>query len=218
MGHKKLIRFEEIKQFKNVIEYTNNETVNWQDFFKNAHPILLELACGKGEYTIGIAQFNSNLNVIGIDIKGNRIWKGAKYALENNVQNVCFIRTQIQFINQYFEKNGVDEIWITFPDPHVSGKEKNRLTSLQYLTLYKQILKPGGLIHLKTDSPILYAFTLQVLEQEKYTVIFNTDNLYQNLQLIDNMQLQTILQIQTYYEKLDIAGTKQIYYIQFKLN
>ena len=218
MGHKKLIRFEAIKHFKNVIEYPNNLTLNWQEHFNNAHPILLELACGKGEYTIGIAQLNPSLNLIGIDIKGNRIWNGAKYALENNLQNVCFIRTQIQFINQYFAKNAVNEIWITFPDPYIRGKEKNRLTSQNYLSLYKQILKPTGLIHLKTDSPILYEYTIQILAQEKHTIMFNTDNLYSSIHLIENKQLQALLQINTYYEKLDIAGTNQIYYIQFKLN
>ena len=218
MGHKKLIRFEAIKHFKNVIEYPNNLTLNWQEHFNNANPIILELACGKGEYTIGIAQLNPSLNLIGIDIKGNRIWNGAKYALENNLKNVCFIRTQIQFINQYFAKNAVNEIWITFPDPHISGKEKNRLTSQNYLSLYKQILKQTGLIHLKTDSPILYEYTIQILAQEKHTILFNTDNLYAAIHLIENKQLQALLQINTYYEKLDIAGTKQIYYIQFKLN
>ena len=212
MAQKKLIRFEAIKKFKNVIEYPNQLDINWQTFFNNQAPIFLELACGKGEYTVSIARMNPNINMIGIDIKGNRLWNGAKTALVEDLQNVAFIRTQIQFIDQYFSANSIDEIWITFPDPHLKRKAKNRLTHPNYLNLYKKILKPNGIIHLKTDSPILYEFTLEVISNFQHTIIHQSNNLYQEPFLND------ILQIKTHYEKLDIAATNKIYYVCFRFS
>ena len=151
------------------------------DYFKNSNPLVLELGCGKGEYTIGLSENNHSKNYIGVDIKGNRIWVGAKYAIENNLNNVAFLRTRIDFIEHCFLENEIDEIWITFPDPQPqSTRKRSRLTNPLFLNRYKKILKKGGLIHLKTDSTSLYEYTLQVIEENKNLIIWQTDNLYQN--------------------------------------
>jgi tRNA (guanine-N7-)-methyltransferase len=163
MGQKKLIRFEAIKGYDNVFEYPVNAKGTWNEFFKNDNPITLELACGKGEYAVGLGNMHPNRNFIGIDIKGNRIWRGATNALEQGLKNVAFIRSLIDKVPDYFNPTEIDEIWITFPDPQLRGsKAKKRLTHPKFLRLYQQILKPGGTIHLKTDSPDLYhlAFTI----------------------------------------------------------
>ena len=181
MAQKKLLRFKEIKTFSNVFEYPENMQGKWNEFFKNDNPIILELACGKGEYTIGLAQLYPGKNFIGIDIKGNRMWAGAKTALRNKMMNVGFLRTQIDKINQYFSNNEADEIWITFPDPYLrKSKAKKRLTHPKFLRMYKQFLKPGGLIHLKTDSPDLYQFTKTVIEIYGLKTISDINDLYKN--------------------------------------
>ncbi len=185
------------------------------DYFKNSNPLVLELGCGKGEYTIGLSENNHSKNYIGVDIKGNRIWVGAKYAIENNLNNVAFLRTRIDFIEHCFLENEIDEIWITFPDPQPqSTRKRSRLTNPLFLNRYKKILKKGGLIHLKTDSTSLYEYTLQVIEENKNLIIWQTDNLYQNCP--DNRQ--ELIQIKTHYEKLFTDKGENIKYICFTLS
>jgi tRNA (guanine-N7-)-methyltransferase len=212
MAQKKLIRFKEIKTFSNVLEYPENMKGNWKDLFKNDHPIILELACGKGEYTVGLAELYSNKNFIGVDIKGNRLWAGAKTALKKNIANAAFLRTQIDKIDQYFDKNEVEEIWITFPDPFLrKSKARKRLTHPKFLRLYHRFLKPGGLIHLKTDSPDLYHFTKTVIELYSLKIIADINDIYKNELISDE------LTIKTYYESLDIAKSNKVFYLCFTL-
>ena len=148
-----------------MLQYPESMAGKWNSFFKNKNPIVVELACGKGEYAIGLGKIHPEKNFIGVDIKGNRIWVGAKKALQFNLQNVAFLRIQIDHINDYFAQDEVDEIWITFPDPQLrKSKAKKRLTHPRFLRIYQQFLLPGGLIHLKTDSPDLYTFTKKIVD------------------------------------------------------
>ena len=212
MAQKKLKRFGEIKTFPNVLEYPENMKGKWNDFFKNNHPIILELACGKGEYTTGLAQIYPEKNYIGVDIKGNRLWVGAKFALNHHLKNVAFLRTQIHKINTYFSANEIDEIWIIFPDPQLRlSKAKKRLTHPAFLRLYSQILKTGRKIHLKTDSPDLYNFTKMVIKLYEMQIVSDIDNI--NWQ--DNIPDE--LKIKTHYENLDIAKSNCIFYLCFTL-
>ncbi len=212
MGQKKLIRFEELKTFPNVLQYPKDTAGNWNSFFKNKNPLTLELACGKGEYAVGLAQLYPQRNFIGIDLKGNRIWVGAKKALKNNLVNVAFLRTQIDQLTEYFTKNEVDEIWITFPDPQLRmSKANKRLTHPKYLRLYQQILAPGGCINLKTDSPQLYRFTKTVIELCGCVVHKDFDNVFSEKNISEE------LKIRTHYESLDIAGCNRIHYLSFSL-
>jgi tRNA (guanine-N7-)-methyltransferase len=212
MGQKKLIRFQAILNYPNVLQYPEGMKGKWQNFFKNQHPLTLELACGKGEYTVGLASLYPNRNFIGVDLKGNRIYIGAKKCLEQGLQNAAFLRTQIDRIDTYFEKEEVAEIWITFPDPQLrTGKAKKRLTHPKFLRLYQQFLQPGGFIHLKTDSPVLYQFTLTVIEMYGLPLIEANDDIYKH----DNLNSE--LKIKTHYEALDIAQSNRIHYIKFAL-
>ena len=159
MGNKKLKRFEAIRSFPNVLQYPEGMQGKWKDFFGNENPITLELACGKGEYTVGLSAIHPEKNFIGVDLKGNRIYSGALECLKNNLSNAAFLRTQIDKIDHYFLPDEVSEIWITFPDPHLrTSRAKKRLTHPRFLRLYQSILQPKGSIHLKTDSPELYLF------------------------------------------------------------
>ena len=212
MGQKKLIRFEELKSFPNVLQYPDGMNGNWKLFFKNENSITLELACGKGEYTVGLAGLYPLRNFIGIDLKGNRIWVGAKKCMQQNLHNAAFLRTQIDQIEDFFSAGEVSEIWITFPDPQLrTGKAKKRLTHPKFLRLYKQILKPGGLIHLKTDSPVLYAFTKKIIEKYGCCLLEELDHVYQNQNIPEE------LKIKTHYESLDIAGSNRVHYLKFSL-
>ena len=212
MAQKKLKRFAEIKEFPNVLEYPENMAGKWSAFFKNARPITLELACGKGEYAVGLGQLYPQNNFIGVDIKGNRIWVGAKKALDQTLNNVAFLRTQIHKIDTYFAPNEVDEIWITFPDPQLRiSKANKRLTHPRYLRLYKNILKTGGKIHLKTDSPDLYNFTKTVIQFYNLTLNLDIDDVYKQ------EPVSPELNIKTYYEGLDIAKSKKVFYLCFSL-
>jgi tRNA (guanine-N7-)-methyltransferase len=212
MGQKKLKRFADLETFPNVLQYPENIKGKWHAHFQNNNPIVLELACGKGEYAVGLGQLYPQKKFIGIDLKGNRIWVGAKKALHENLTNVAFLRTQIDRVADYFEKNEVHEIWITFPDPQLrTGKAKKRLTHPKFLRLYQQFLTPGGFIHMKTDSPVLYRFTKLVIEKYNCTLLEDFDDLYKNESLPDE------LKIKTHYESLDIAGSNRIYYIKFSL-
>src|SRR5215203_5112068 len=212
MGQKKLVRFAELETFSNVLQHPENMAGNWPQFFKNNSSIILELACGKGEYAVGLAQLYPNKNFIGIDLKGNRIWVGAKKALQQNLNNVAFLRIQIDRINEFFGKEEVEEIWITFPDPQLRiSKSKKRLTHPKFLRLYQQILKPGGKIHLKTDSPNLYQFTKRVIELYNCNLLRDFDNIYSS----DTIQPE--LAIKTHYESLDIAESSRVHYLCFSL-
>lgn len=212
MGQKKLVRFEAILSYPNVLQYPVGMKGQWNDFFKNQHPLTLELACGKGEYTVGLAALYPNNNFIGVDVKGNRIYIGAKKCLEQNLQNAAFLRTQIDRIETYFNKDEVAEIWITFPDPQLrTGKAKRRLTHPKFLRMYQQFLQPGGYIHLKTDSPVLYQFTLTVIEMYRLQLLEANDDIYKQ------PNLHETLKIKTHYEGLDIAQSNRIHYIRFSL-
>lgn len=212
MGHKKLIRFEELNHFSNVLQFPADMAGNWKNFFKNNNPITLELACGKGEYALGLGELYPNRNFIGVDLKGNRIWVGAKKALKAELNNVGFLRIRIDQVNEYFEKNEVKEIWITFPDPQLRlSKAKKRLTHPKFLRLYQQFLVPGGVIHLKTDSPSLYEFTRKVIQLYGCKLLEDIGD----VQKLEKVPAE--LQIKTYYESLDIAGANKIHYLKFSL-
>lgn len=212
MGHKKLIRFEAIQSFPNVLQYPQDMPGNWSVFFKNNSPLTLELACGKGEYALGLARMHPDRNFIGVDLKGNRIYVGAKKSLEEERTNVAFLRTEIDKINYYFAQNEVTEIWITFPDPQLRvSKAKKRLTHPKFLRLYQQILIPGGLIHLKTDSPVLYRFTKKVIELYNCDLLADLEDAYKEESIPEE------LKIKTYYESLDIAQSNKIHYLRFTL-
>jgi len=213
MGQKKLIRFEAIKHFENVLEYPENMRGNWHSFFNNNNPITLELACGKGEYSVGLGQIHENRNFIGVDLKGNRIWRGAKTALDKGLKNVAFLRTQIDQITDYFEKGEVEEIWITFPDPQLRNSDmKRRLTHPKFLRKYQEVLQKSGTINLKTDSPDLYEFTKMVIRSFGLSVLVDDDNIYAK------ESVSPELSIKTHYEGLDIAGSNRIHYLCFLLD
>ena len=212
MGQKKLVRFAELETFPNVLQYPKDITGKWSEFFKNSNPITLELACGKGEYAVGLGQLYPDRNFIGIDVKGNRLWVGAKKAIQNNLSNVAFLRTKIDQIAEYLAKDEVAEIWITFPDPQLRmSKAKKRLTHPKFLRLYQQFLIRGGLIHLKTDSPDLYRFTKTVVDLYNCQLHTDLDNVFAQESVMDE------LKIKTHYEFLDIAGSNRIHYLCFSL-
>jgi tRNA (guanine-N7-)-methyltransferase len=218
----KLKRFNENEIFENVFQPTREEMIsdslslkgNWnKNFFKNNNPIVLELGCGKGEYSVGLAQMYPDKNFIGIDIKGARFWRGAKTAIEENINNVAFLRTQIELIEHSFAKDEVDEIWITFPDPQIKYKRtKHRMTNSEFLMNYKKILKPNGLMHLKTDSEFMHGYTLGLLHGEGHEVLYANHNVYKN-----EGSPKEVTGIQTFYEKQYLAVNKSITYIQFKI-
>jgi tRNA (guanine-N7-)-methyltransferase len=213
MGQKKLVRFAEIKTFPNVLEYPTGTRGNWAAFFGNDHPVTLELACGKGEYAVGLGRMHPERNFIGIDVKGNRIWRGAKTALQEGLKNVAFVRSQIDKIADYFAPGEVKEIWITFPDPQLRfSRMKKRLTHPKFLRLYQQFLSPGGLVHLKTDSPDLYQFTKTVIQL--YNLPLHTD--YDDVYKVPGIPAE--LTIKTHYEGLDIAQSNRIHYLCFGIN
>ncbi len=212
MGQKKLQRFAELETFPNVLQYPENMAGKWRDFFHNTHPITLELACGKGEYAVGLGRMFPGRNFLGIDLKGNRIWVGARKALAENLQNVAFLRTQIDRIATYFAPGEVAEIWLTFPDPQLrTSKAKKRLTHPKFLRLYQQIMVPGGYIHLKTDSPSLYRFTKWVIDLYQLPLVEDIDDIYTQEKLSEE------LKIKTHYEGLDIAASRKVHYLQFRL-
>ena len=223
MGSKnKLKRFNENATFNNVIEPTREEVVSgefsWKgkwhaEFFKNDNPIVLELGCGKGEYSVGLAQRYPDKNFIGIDVKGARFWRGAKTAIDEGLHNVGFLRTQIELLEYCFAENEVDEIWITFPDPQIKYKRtKHRMTNSEFLQRYKKILKPNGLINLKTDSEFMHGYTLGLLHGEGHEVLYANHNVYKN-----EGAPEVVTAIQTFYEKQYLGINKAITYIQFKI-
>ena len=224
----KLQKFSEILSFPNVLENyeyndiklvgENGEEVKMRGYwatkqFKNNHPITLELACGRGEYTLALAKRHKQRNFIGMDIKGARIWRGAKNALNQDLNNVAFLRSRIEQIEHFFDKDEIDEIWITFPDPFLREVKANRrLTSPPFLARYRKILKKGGVIRLKTDNTMLYEYTLDILKEEKGVEILN-----QNDDIYKDSLPHPDLDIPTYYEKKHLANKLTIKYIAFKL-
>jgi tRNA (guanine-N7-)-methyltransferase len=213
MAKKKLIRLGELETFTNVFQQRKELKGKWHELvFCNNAPITLELACGKGEYTIALAKKFPGKNFIGIDIKGARMWRGAKTAIEEKINNVAFLRTYIDHITEYFEQGEVAEIWITFPDPyHENSKARKRLTADVFLNRYEQILQPGGIIHLKTDDPLLYEFSLHSIVKQGHPLLIHTADLYAS-ELPDE-----ILSVKTFYEKQHLANGKTIKYIRFTL-
>lgn len=210
MGHKKLVKFQAIETYKNVLQYPEGMKGNWNKFFNNDNPITLELACGKGEYSVGLGREHRNRNFIGVDIKGNRIYRGATTALQEGLDNIAFLRIHIGQITNYFAVQEVEEIWIIFPDPFLK-KESNRLTHPRYLFLYQQLLKPGARINLKTDSKELYDFTLEVIEAQGCPVHENIADVY------GKGLNKGPLAIQTFYEKMHLADGRTIYFLSFSL-
>lgn len=212
MGQKKLIRFAEIKTFPNVYQYPVDRKGKWREVFKNDNPLILELGCGKGEYALGMGRLFADKNFLGVDLKGNRLWVGAKTALAEGLHNVAFMRTQIDKITDYFLPGEVKDIWLTFPDPQLRmSRAKKRLTHPKFLRLYQQIIIPGGYIHLKTDSPVLYNFTKEVIRLYNLETETDVNDLYAT------NPTDPILQIRTHYEKLDIAQSNRVHYLKFKL-
>lgn len=217
-------KFNEINQLPNVFQsrevnspnllISTGEMVNmqgrWHEYFGNNHPISVELACGKGEYAVGLARMYPDRNFIGMDLKGNRIWKGATESFKEGMKNVAFIRSQIDFITYYFTPGELSEIWITFADPQLE-KPRKRLTSPLFLPRYKQILKPGGLVHLKTDSAELYDYTLEVIEEENLNLLFASDDIYS---LDDQMPEWAI---KTFYEQMHLSKGLTIKYLCFEI-
>ena len=222
MGSKnKLKRFEENQSFDNVIQPSREEVLNdfslkgqWQSYFKNDNPIVLELGCGKGEYSVALAEKYPEKNFIGVDIKGARFWRGAKTALENDFKNVAFLRTQIELIDQCFDKNEVSEIWITFPDPQIKYKRtKHRLITKPFLEQYQSILKANGLVHLKTDSEFLHGYLLGLLHEGPHDILFAHHDIYNS-----SSPPAEATAIQTFYEKQYLEVEKAITYVKFRTN
>lgn len=223
MGSKnKLKRFRENETFTNVFQPTRKELVNqnyalkgnWNaTYFKNSNPLVLELGCGKGEYSVALAQKYPNKNFIGIDIKGARFWRGAKTAIEKNIPNVVFIRTQIELIDCVFAENEIDEIWITFPDPQIKYKRtKHRMTNSVFLQKYKKILKKEGIVNLKTDSEFMHGYTLGLLHGEGHEVLYANHDVYKQ-----EGSPEDVTGIQTFYEIQYLEQNKPITYIRFKI-
>ena len=217
----KLKRIKENETFANVVQPTREEVLEgfklknkWVSFFKNDNPIVLELGCGKGEYTVGLAQRNPDKNYIGVDIKGARFWRGAKSALEQKLDNVAFLRTQIELIDHLFGENEVDEIWITFPDPQIKYKRtKHRMTNPVFLERYKKILKPKGIVNLKTDSEFMHGYTLGLLQGLGHEILYANHDVYKN-----EGSPSEVLEIQTFYENQYLDAGKPITYIRFRIN
>jgi tRNA (guanine-N7-)-methyltransferase len=218
----KLKRFKENETFKNVFQPKRDELINgafplkgfWnKTFFKNDHPLVLELGCGKGEYSIGLAKKYPDKNFIGIDIKGARFWRGAKTAVKENIANVAFLRIQIELIAYAFAESEVDEIWITFPDPQIKYKRtKHRMTNSDFLERYKKILKPEGVVNLKTDSEFLHGYTLGLLHGAGHEVLYANHDVYKN-----EGSPEEVMGIQTFYESQYLEQNKPITYIRFKI-
>ena len=223
MGKGKLAKFAEMETFSNVFQYPFSVVENvpfemkghWREqYFKNNHPVVLELGCGKGEYTVELARLYPEMNFIGVDIKGARMWTGAKQALEAGLKNVAFLRTNIEIIDRFFAESEVQEIWLTFSDPQMKNAHK-RLTSTFFLNRYRKFLVDGGIVHLKTDSNFLFTYTTCMVKENKLPVVFSTEDLYHTEGLDE--ETHKILSIQTYYESMWIERGFNIRYMKFFL-
>ena len=221
MGSKnKLKRFKENEAFTNVIQPTREEVVThfplkgkWHSFFENNNPIVVELGCGKGEYTIALARKNPNKNYVGIDIKGARFWRGAKTATEENLPNVAFVRTQIELVDFIFAENEVSEIWITFPDPQIKyQRTKHRMTNTSFMKKYHHILNEEGVMNLKTDSEFMHGYTLGLLHGAGHEVLYANHTVYKN-----EGAPKEVTETQTFYENQYLLVGKPITYIRFRL-
>lgn len=219
MGKNKLKKFAEIEQMECVLQYPRESLLAegfpykgvWDaQVFSNSNPIVVELGCGKGEYTVGLAKSNPEKNFIGIDIKGARLWKGAKEVTEDEVDNARFLRTEIENLSQIFGEKEIEEIWITFPDPQMQ-KTRKRLTSTRFLEQYSKLLKPGGVIHLKTDSPFLYEYTKRLIEKNGLEMMENTEDLY------GSGMADPVSSIKTFYETQWLSRGKKIKLLSFRL-
>ncbi|MCF8234215.1 MAG: tRNA (guanosine(46)-N7)-methyltransferase TrmB [Bacteroidales bacterium] len=218
---KKLIRFQENETFHNLFQLSYHELIHegfflkgkWhQEYFHNENPIILELGCGKGEYTTGLALQNPDKNYIGMDIKGARLWRGCKTAIEKQLDNVAFIRSKVNFIEHFFEENETDEIWIPFPDPQPQkSRVRKRLTHPDFLERYRRIVKTGGIVHLKTDDHDLYRYTREIVEEQKLEVICSSKDVY-----IDRCDRE-VISIRTFYEEKFLENGKKINYLKYRL-
>lgn len=222
MAKNKLKKFRENDTFWNLIQPTREEVEagiplkgKWHsDFFKNENPIIVELGCGKGDYTIGLAKRDPSKNYIGIDLKGARLHTGAKEGVESEMKNVGFVRTQIELLEGVFAENEIDEIWITFPDPQIKFKRmKHRMTNPEFLKMYQRVLKPGGIVHLKCDSEFLHGYTHGIVQMEGYEVLEAYHDIYHQFKTRDNI----LFEIKTYYEQMWLKQGKAITYIKFRL-
>ena len=221
MGSKnKLKKYQENDSFKNVIQPNIKEIIrknhvfkgNWRNiFFKNNNPIYLELGCGKGEYSTFLAKKNPDKNFIGIDIKGARFWRGAKLSQEKNLENVCFLRTKVEYLEKFFDNSEVNEIWITFPDPQFKfNRTKHRLTNSKFLKIYNTILTSKGVVHLKTDSDFMFGYSLGILEGKDLKIKYAHHDIYNN-----DSSPEISRQVQTYYEKMFLMESKKIKFLSF---
>jgi tRNA (guanine-N7-)-methyltransferase len=222
VGKDKLRRFAIVENYPHFIQPVLGEKCSllgkWRrDYFKNDNPIVVELGCGKGEYTVGLAQRNPNVNYIGVDIKGARMYIGAKQALEMDLKNVAFLRTKVDFITDSFEKDEVDEIWLTFSDPQ-RKKPNKRLTAKPFIERYRKILKDGGIVHLKTDSSILFEFSERQIKENNYPHELISWDIYKDLNQLATEEEKEILQIRTHYETLFTAKGSVIKYAKFKIS
>jgi tRNA (guanine-N7-)-methyltransferase len=219
MGKDKLKRFAENLTFNNLFQVPYTDLIDndfflkgkWrEEYFKNNNPIILELGCGKGDYTVGLAKKYEKKNFIGVDIKGARLWRGCKTAIEENMDNVAFLRCHVQMIESYFAPKEIDEIWITFPDPQPKNENK-RLTCERFLDKYKNVLNDKGIVHLKTDNYDLYQYTVDLLKEKHIEILFSTDDLYHSF------FTEEVIEIQTFYENMYLKQGKKINYIKFQL-
>ena len=227
MGKDKLKKWEENANFNHVLEPDLQAAVkgldgemkgNWSEVFKNDNPITVEFGCGKGEYTLGLAKMYPERNFVGVDIKGHRFWRGAKTAQEENIPNVAFLRTRLEFIERFFEKEEVSEVWLTFSDPQPKDeKGTKRITSPVYIERYKNILKPGSLINVKTDSVLLYDLSKEGYVEKGYDIQIDSRDVYGELVHEVSEELKQALEIKTYYEKRWLSEGKKIHFIQLKV-
>lgn len=235
-GKNKLKKFAQVAEFNNVFEPELKDIMEggrdsgdfkphpkkgeWvKEMFEQDQPLVVEFGCGRGEYSVGMGKQFPNKNFLGVDIKGARIWQGAKQAIDNGLKNVGFLRTRIEFISSFFMPNEVDEIWITFPDPQPQDRrEKKRLTSERFIERYRKFLKPGGIVHLKTDNTGLFDYTLEQIQEHGYELLLSTHDLYGEMIESFDQDTQEILNIKTYYEELFASKGFKIKYCKFKIN
>jgi tRNA (guanine-N7-)-methyltransferase len=228
MGKGKLVKWLENRTFDRVFEPPLEEAVEGKEFvhkgqwrenvFQNDHPIVLELGCGKGEYTVGQARKYPHKNFVGVDIKGHRFWRGAKTANEESLANAAFLRTRIEFIDRFFAPNEVDEVWITFSDPQPKDeKGTKRITSSIFIERYKKFLKPGSLVHVKSDSPLLYALSKESYLEAGYDILVDSQDVYGELVHRVDDELRALLEIRTFYEQMWLEEGRKIHYMQLKV-